>query len=1409
MIRNHITGKAIRRGSVRRIAVGMVAMVVATVAMVAVQSRPVSAQATLPGAPSGVTATAGVGTATLTWTPPSSSGGSTITSYTISPSPSGSTTTVPGTSMTATVSGLVPGTSYAFTVTAANSAGQGPPSAASGSITPTQPGSTYVPLPPKRIADTRAGSGEPYAGDTLGPGSTLDIQVASEGGIPSSGVTAAMLNVTVTGTTASSYLTLYPAGDQRPTSSNLNWTSGETLANLVEVGIGQGGKVTFYNNAGSVNIVVDVDGYTAGGLTLPQASGLYHPLSPARLADTRVGSGEPDAGRTLGPGATLDIAVEGVGGVPASSVSAVVVNLTATNVTKPTFLTAFPAGDGRPLASSLNLIPGETRSNRVTVPIGSSGGVSVYNNAGNVDVIMDVSGYYTPALQVTHGSYLTPLPPQRIADTRTGSGEPDAGSTLLGGGVLRVQVAGVGSIPAEDASVPPVAAVLNVTAVNTEVPSYLTVYPADSSPPLASDIQLVPGSAIPNLVVAKLSPGGAVDIYNYRGSVDVVVDVYGYFSGSTIVPPTTQPLSAASQQALSSTSASGSTLTFSSSTPQLASLLPGDTIALPSSTYLPDGLLGLVTGVSTSGSQVVVDTAPTDLSHALAGGGFSVNRTLDPSLVASVRPAVAGVSLQPAASTEPANSPSCGSGFTAALSNVPLYTSASGSVTASGCVGLAVSFGFSVNFPLFQSPQVSFSVTAEQTGQLSLSASATIAAGYSDSVDLGEDILDPIDIQIGPLPVVLVPELDFVVSLDGQVTVGIQDTVNEEASISAGLSCSGGSCSPFSSFDHTVNAGTPLVSGDASVKLSAGPKLDILIYGIVGPTFGVDGFAKLTASSTADPWWDLTAGIEATAGITFKLLDVTIASYSTTLISVTWPVAQAAGSIQPLTLVAAPNSVVALTSSASTVTAVAISTQGQPVQGDSVSFTVSPTSCGSLSAQTVSTNAGGEAQVIYTASTTIETCTVTATDAAGGHTVAATIAQTVSFVPQQLPPGASSDYPVSLSCPSVSTCFILAGDQKTGSAYLFRTTDSGGTWLDLTPSLPVSAGAEEAEGLSCISPTTCWLLEMVAVPESGSPYPNIWYAGIWETTNGGSSWTDESANLPASLHTAVYDGHQLYEPSGISCAAPGTCVVTALDSPTNSAGYQLYSVIGTTDGGISWFNETPGIPFLSFEPMQVSCTTATDCTIIGMVATYHNPYFYSVASTTNGGVTWTSDNTGLPQGVQSPGGTPSPALMCGYGDICWIVGENYGSFNVYGDPLMVKSPDGGASWWDLSSQAPPGYFMFGSSGSYPITNTQMTAVSCVGQLTCLMVGYGQLASSSYPTPPLHALAFSTTDGGESWVDDSAMFPAGYGGFRISVDGQTQAQSLSCPAVLTCYLLGQNVVSQNSYPPMTLLSTARP
>ena len=329
-----------------------------------------------------------------------------------------------------------------------------------------------------------------------------------------SNATAVSLNVTVTNTTDSSYLSVYPAGASRPYVSNLNWVTGETVPNAVIVPVGSNGQVTIYNHTGKTDVVVDLEGYFA-----PQAAGstagAYVPLTPARI----------DTGTTLGPGGSTNVQVAGVGGVPAGA-SGAILNVTVTDTTAASFATVYPQGTTRPTASNLNWPAGGTVANRVLVPLSSTGQITVFNHAGSADVIVDVSGYFTngTATLPSNASYYTAVTPARITDTRANSGYPNAGSTLGAGSTLNVQVTGTAGIPTTATAV-----VLNVTAVDTTAASFFTVYPGGVRP-FTSDVNWMAGQVVPNLTVATLSGSGSISVYNHTGSANLVVDAFGYFS---------------------------------------------------------------------------------------------------------------------------------------------------------------------------------------------------------------------------------------------------------------------------------------------------------------------------------------------------------------------------------------------------------------------------------------------------------------------------------------------------------------------------------------------------------------------------------------------------------------------------------------------------------------------------------------------------------------------------------------------------------------------------------------------------------------------------------------------------------------------------------------------------------------
>jgi uncharacterized protein YkwD len=381
---------------------------------------------------------------------------------------------------------------------------------------PAQPAGTgFHPLTPSRILDTRVGKGAPTA--PIGAGATLNVQVTGRGGVPSTGASAVVLNVTVTGPTAVSYLTVFPAGEAVPPSSNLDFAPGQTVPNLVVAKLGTNGQVSIFNPYGTAQVIADVAGWYDTG-TDPNGS-RYHPVSPSRILDTRTANGAPAA--AIGAGAPLTLQVTGRGGVPSTGVSAVVLNVTVAQPTASSNLSVYPTGEAAPVASNLNFGPGQTISNLVMAKVGSNGQVSLINSTGSTHVVADVAGWYD-AGSGSAGAWFHPLSPSRVLDTRTGNG---AATGPLGTRAMNLQAAGRGGVPSTGVS----AVVLNVTVTGPSAASYLTVFPTGEAVPAASNLNFTPGQTVPNLVVAKLGANGNVSLYNVAGTTHVIADVAGWF----------------------------------------------------------------------------------------------------------------------------------------------------------------------------------------------------------------------------------------------------------------------------------------------------------------------------------------------------------------------------------------------------------------------------------------------------------------------------------------------------------------------------------------------------------------------------------------------------------------------------------------------------------------------------------------------------------------------------------------------------------------------------------------------------------------------------------------------------------------------------------------------------------------
>jgi protocatechuate 3,4-dioxygenase beta subunit len=374
--------------------------------------------------------------------------------------------------------------------------------------------SAFVPLAsPRRLLDTRASSQTGYTGGKPAAGATVALQVLGREGVPTSGVSAAVLNVTATEATAAGFVTAWPDGT-RPTASSLNLESaGQTRPNLVTVPVGADGAVRIYTQSGT-HLLADLLGYFAPAAS--SKAGRLQTITPGRLLDTRAGTLTGYSGSKPAAGATVPVAVLGQHGVPASGVSAVVLNVTATESTAAGYVTAWPEGS-RPTTSNLNLeSAGHTIANQVVIPVGSDGSIRLFTQTG-AHLIADVTGWYTDdsASTDTTGLFI-PVSPYRVVDSRSGGKfAADATVTLL--------AAAAGTAAAGRSGL-----AMNVTATEATAAGFVTVWPGSTRPTASSLNVTAAGQTISNHVIMAAASDGGVRLFTENGT-HFVVDVSGWY----------------------------------------------------------------------------------------------------------------------------------------------------------------------------------------------------------------------------------------------------------------------------------------------------------------------------------------------------------------------------------------------------------------------------------------------------------------------------------------------------------------------------------------------------------------------------------------------------------------------------------------------------------------------------------------------------------------------------------------------------------------------------------------------------------------------------------------------------------------------------------------------------------------
>ena len=271
-------------------------------------------------------------------------------------------------------------------------------------------GTTYVPIAPARVLDSRIGNG---LSGKFTANTARTWQVAGRAGIPANAV-AVTGNLTVTQQESAGFFAVTPTATNTPPSSSLNFPLGENRANNLTVPLSATGTLSAVYKAGTgrkSHLVFDVTGYYLAA----DSGATFKPLTPTRVLDTRISTGLAgtflsDTPRTL--------VIGGTHGIPLTA-TAITGNLTVTQQSAAGFLAVTKTPIAVPPTSTLNFPIKDNRANGVFAPLTAAGALSiVYKSAAGArtHVILDVTGYFEPG---TAGLRFVPLNPSRVMDTRS------------------------------------------------------------------------------------------------------------------------------------------------------------------------------------------------------------------------------------------------------------------------------------------------------------------------------------------------------------------------------------------------------------------------------------------------------------------------------------------------------------------------------------------------------------------------------------------------------------------------------------------------------------------------------------------------------------------------------------------------------------------------------------------------------------------------------------------------------------------------------------------------------------------------------------------------------------------------------------------------------------------------------
>jgi hypothetical protein len=322
-------------------------------------------------------------------------------------------------------------------------------------------------------------------------GVPFNVPMLGSAGVPTGGVSAVLASLNVAGPSASGVLAA-GSGCAGAMTAAQQYTAGRNRSGLVSIPLDSLGRMQLQLTAGAANVTVSVHGWYAPSAS---ATGLFTAIPKARASGVVVKAGTP-----------VDIPTNGVGGLPATGVDAVLLNVTVSNPSLAGTLSLGPGGTN-PVGVQQTFAAGRAISQLVVAKRSADGKVRVVLSAGTSTVLVDVWGFYGAPV-AGGGNVPHRVLPRRVLSAATA---PDVTFTVPG---LPTNTRSVALLVT--ASAPAGAGYVGAAAGRTTATS------------LPGCLQYYAGDAIGNLVVVPVGPGNTVRLKTNGGGTKLYADVLGY-----------------------------------------------------------------------------------------------------------------------------------------------------------------------------------------------------------------------------------------------------------------------------------------------------------------------------------------------------------------------------------------------------------------------------------------------------------------------------------------------------------------------------------------------------------------------------------------------------------------------------------------------------------------------------------------------------------------------------------------------------------------------------------------------------------------------------------------------------------------------------------------------------------------